>query len=168
MFSWTQNRQTISGWYGFGYSVNKCIEQNLTSWEELRKVYEEWEFFQVLVQNIEMVLLKTDMIIGREYASLCDNKKAARDLFKMISEEYELSSQTVLRITGEENLLDANKSLQRSLLLRNPYIDPISFIQVKFIRQFRNKNLSKSSRDSLLHLLRSTVNGIASGVRNTG
>jgi phosphoenolpyruvate carboxylase len=65
-------------------------------------------------------------------------------------------------------LLDADKSLQRSILLRNPYIDPISFIQVKFVKQFRKKDLSKDQRDNLLMLLRSTVNGIASGVRNTG
>jgi phosphoenolpyruvate carboxylase len=86
----------------------------------------------------------------------------------MINNEYELSCKTLLKITGEENLLDKNKSLQRSLLLRNPYIDPISFIQVKFIGQFRNKKLPRSQKELLLLLLRSTVNGIAAGVRNTG
>jgi phosphoenolpyruvate carboxylase len=138
-------------------------------------MYEEWEFFQVLVSNIEMVLMKTDMIIGKEYLSLSNlptgqagNRKDTEEIFDMIKREYDLSCQTVLAITEEENLLDHDKSLQGSLLLRNPYIDPISFIQVKFIKQFRNKNLSKSKRDSLLMLLRSTVNGIAAGLRNTG
>ena len=168
VFSWTQNRQTISGWYGFGSSINKCIKDKQTSWEELIRLHNEWEFFQVLVSNIEMVLLKTDMIIGEEYLKLAHNKNTFTTIFKMINNEYELSCKTLLKITGEENLLDKNKSLQRSLLLRNPYIDPISFIQVKFIDQFRHKKLPKAQKNLLLLLLRSTVNGIAAGVRNTG
>jgi len=175
VFSWTQNRQTISGWYGFGTAIHQSIINSLTTWPEIKKMYEEWEFFQVLVSNIEMVLMKTDMIIGKEYLSLSNlptgqagNRKDTEEIFDMIKREYDLSCQTVLAITEEENLLDHDKSLQGSLLLRNPYIDPISFIQVKFIKQFRNKNLSKSKRDSLLMLLRSTVNGIAAGLRNTG
>ncbi len=168
VFSWTQNRQTISGWYGFGTAVKMCIEQNLTSWSELKSMYKEWEFFKALVDNIEMVLLKTDMIIGKEYAQLCPDDGTADELFEIIQQEYELSTECLLKITGEENLLDSNKSLQRSLLLRNPYIDPISFVQVKFIRQFRGKKLSKSRKEKLLALLRSSVNGIAAGVRNTG
>ncbi len=168
VFSWTQNRQTISGWFGFGSSINKCLVENQTSWEELINMHNEWEFFQVLVSNIEMVLLKTDMIIGKEYLKLASNQNSAEEIFKTINHEYELSCETILKITGEENLLDKNKSLQRSLLLRNPYIDPISFIQVKFIEQFRNKKLPKVQKNLMLQLLRSTVNGIAAGVRNTG
>ena len=168
VFSWTQNRQTISGWFGFGNSIKNCLDNNQTSWEELIKMHNEWEFFQVLVSNIEMVLLKTDMIIGKEYLKLAEDKINAAEIFEIINREYELSCGTILKITGEENLLDKNKSLQRSLLLRNPYIDPISFIQVKFIEQFRNKKLLGAKKDMLLQLLRSTVNGIAAGVRNTG
>ena len=168
VFSWTQNRQTISGWYGFGSAINKCIREEYCTWDDIRKMYKEWDFFQVLVANIEMVLLKTDMIIGGEYISLCGNNEGVKEIYRNINNEYELSCGTVLSITGEENLLDGDKSLQRSLLLRNPYIDPISFIQVKFIKQFREKNISKKKKNKLLALLRSTVNGIAAGVRNTG
>ena len=168
VFSWTQNRQTISGWYGFGSAINQSIKDEYCTWDDIKRMYNEWEFFQVLVSNIEMVLLKTDMIIGREYTALCNNDVASAEIFNLINNEYELSSSTVLSITGNENLLDGDKSLQRSLLLRNPYIDPISFIQVKFIKQFREKNISKKKKEKLLSLLRSTVNGIAAGVRNTG
>ncbi len=168
VFSWTQNRQTISGWYGFGSAINQCIKNNVTTWTELKQMYDEWEFFQVLVSNLEMVLLKTDMTIGKEYLSLFTVKNSGENVFDMIEQEYELSCITILNITCEKNLLDHDKSLQRSLLLRNPYIDPISFIQVKFIKEFRKENLSKVKRESLLLLLRSTVNGIAAGVRNTG
>ena len=166
VFAWTQNRQTISGWYGFGFSINKCIEDNITSIEEIRTMYNEWDFFKVLVQNIEMVLLKTDMIIGKEYLSLSVKDSTMR-IFNLINDEYELSRKILLQITGEDNLLDSNKSLQRSILLRNPYIDPISFIQVKFIKQYRNTT-RKEEKKKILSLLRSTVNGIAAGIRNTG
>ncbi len=168
VFSWTQNRQTISGWYGFGTAINNCIDSNLVTWEELMEMHEKWKFFRALVSNIEMVLFKTDMIIGKEYLKLAKNKPTAKKIFDMINYEYELACNALLKITGEKNLLDKNKSLRNSLQLRNPYIDPISFIQVKFIDQFRNKNLPKSKREELLLLLRSTVNGIAAGIRNTG
>ena len=168
VFAWTQNRQTISGWYGFGSAINYCVENNKSSWTELKRMYKDWEFFKALVLNIEMVLLKTDMIIGKEYVSLLENEKIENIIFGMINKEYELSCKALLNITGEENLLDHDKSLQRTILLRNPYIDPISFIQLKFIKQFRKKNLSEKKKESLLLLLRSTVNGIAAGVRNTG
>jgi len=168
VFSWTQNRQTISGWYGFGSAVMQCIDKKLTTWEEIRVMYSEWEFFQVLVSNLEMVLVKTDMIIGKEYLSLLPGKSSAKKIFNLINKEFELSRKAIQNITGEENLLDHDKSLQRSLFLRNPYIDPISFIQIKFIKKFRQENLPKAEREKLLLLLRSTVNGIAAGVRNTG
>ncbi len=168
VFSWTQNRQTISGWYGFGSAINNCIAGGIVTWEELTEMHKEWKFFRALVSNIEMVLFKTDMIIGKEYLKLAGNKSDAKKIFYMINSEYELSCRVLLKITSEKNLLDKNKSLQNSLQLRNPYIDPISFIQVKFIKQFRNKNLSPNKREELLLLLRSTVNGIAAGIRNTG
>jgi phosphoenolpyruvate carboxylase len=168
VFAWTQNRQTISGWYGFGYSISTCIERGITSMEVLKNMYKNWEFFKVLVDNIEMVLLKTDMIIGKEYISLSPHKSSAMQIFNLINEEYERSLNILLSITGETDLLDYDKSLQRSILLRNPYIDPISFIQIKFIKQYRQKNTSTRKKKLLLSLLRSTVNGIAAGLRNTG
>jgi len=168
VFAWTQNRQTISGWYGFGYSISSCIEKDLITLEDLKRMYKKWEFFKVLVDNIEMVLLKTDMIIGKEYVSLCYDKSSAAQIFNMIQDEYERTLNIILNITGETDLLDTDKSLQRSILLRNPYIDPISFIQIKFIKQYRDKNTSSKKKKLLLSLLRSTVNGIAAGLRNTG
>lgn len=131
-------------------------------------MFGEWDFFKVLVENIEMVLLKTDFAIAREYLTLCSNDKSAVEIFNLIKNEYERTCDAVLKITGEKSLLDENKSLQRSILLRNPYIDPISFIQVAFIKKYRKKNISSSEKEKLLALLRSTVNGISAGIRNTG
>ena len=88
--------------------------------------------------------------------------------FKEIKEEYHRSVDVVLNITGEKELLDHNKNLQRSLSLRNPYIDPISFIQVNLIKKFRTKGTSSKVKTKLLDVLRASVNGVAAGIRNTG
>ncbi|MDP3684798.1 MAG: phosphoenolpyruvate carboxylase, partial [Ignavibacteria bacterium] len=127
-----------------------------------------WDFFKVLVENIEMVLLKTDFAIASEYLTLCGNDKSSVEIFNLIKNEYERTREAVLKITGEITLLDENQSLQRSIMLRNPYIDPRSFLQVAFIKKYRKKNISSSEKEKLLALLRSTVNGISAGIRNTG
>jgi len=168
VFAWTQNRQIIPGWYGFGTAINFCVKEKLTSWKELQKIYKKWDFFKALVDNIEMVLSKTDLTIGKEYLKLCGESESSTHLFGMISKEHKLAVNAVLKITGEKHLLVSNPSLQRSLLLRNPYIDPISFIQINLIQKFRSKKISQSERGKVLHLLRSTVNGIAAGMKNTG
>jgi phosphoenolpyruvate carboxylase len=167
VFSWTQNRQTIPGWYGFGFAIESAVEYGDLTIKDFRDMYNHWEFFNTLVQNIEMVLTKTDMVICEEYLSLNQSSKA-KEIFRMIKEEYERSVKYILMITGEKALLDHNKQLQGSLQLRNPYIDPISFIQVHLIKQYRNKNISEKKKEELLNVLRASVNGIAAGVRNTG
>jgi phosphoenolpyruvate carboxylase len=166
VFSWTQNRQTISGWYGFGSAIFDSVQKNEISISELNKLYKNWRFFNSLIQNIEMVLFKTDMMVGKQYTSL-SNKKYVNEIFGMIKSEYDKTVKAILKITGEKALLDHNKSLQRTLSLRNPYIDPISFIQINFIKKYRASN-SVKEKNELLKILRSSVNGIAAGIRNTG
>jgi phosphoenolpyruvate carboxylase len=166
VFSWTQNRQTISGWYGFGTAIFDSTKNKDISVSELRRLYKDWRFFTSLVQNIEMVLFKTDMLIGKEYTTLSNNKDS-KEIFNLIRNEYDRSVEAVLKITGEKKLLDHDKLLQRTLSLRNPYLDPISFIQIELIRKFRTSQKS-AYKNELLKILRSSVNGIAAGIRNTG
>lgn len=167
VFSWTQNRQTLSGWYGFGTAIESALDKKLVSRQDLKSMYRNWPFFRTLVQNIEMVLMKTDMLIAREYVSL--NKAAyIQKIFEMIEVEYTRSVKFLLMITGETELLEHNPVLRRTLTLRNPYLDPINFIQVELIRKYRDSRTSSKRRERLLHVLRSSVNGIAAGVRNTG
>lgn len=168
VFSWTQNRQTISGWFGFGYAVKKCVDEKLSTWKELNAIYKDWNFFNALVQNIEMVLVKTDMMIAEEYVSLCNRNKELLKLYKVIKEEYYNCIDAVLKITGEKNLLDSNKQLQQSLFLRNPYIDPVSFIQVRYLKVYRKMKYDNRSKRKIFSLLHSSINGIASGLKNTG
>jgi len=167
VFSWTQNRQTISGWYGFGTAIKQAIENKELSLKQLQQMYEQWPFFRTLLQNIEMVLFKTDMDIAQEYVSL-SGEEGAREIFALIREEYGRSVRSLLDITGEKSLLDTNIPLKQTLSLREPYLDPIHFIQVELIRRYRDDNLPASGKQKLLNVLRSSVNGIAAGIRNTG
>lgn len=166
VFSWTQNRQTISGWYGFGNAILDSTKNKDISFSELRRLYKDWRFFNSLVHNIEMVLFKTDMLIGNEY-TLLNKHKYSSEIFYLIRTEYDRSVEAVLKITGEKKLLDHDKLLQRTLSLRNPYLDPISFMQVELIRKYRASQES-AYKNELLKILRSSVNGIAAGIRNTG
>jgi phosphoenolpyruvate carboxylase len=114
-----------------------------------------------------MVLTKTDMLIAEEYTRL-NKSKGAKVIFNQIKKEYEKSVEYILKITGEKELLSHDPQLKRTLELRNPYLDPISFIQVKLIERYRTSNEGKKKREELLTVLRSSVNGIAAGIRNTG
>ncbi len=168
VFSWTQNRQLISGWYGYGYSLETAVANGIVNWEQLGEMYRKWEFFKALTDNVEMVLTKADMITAREYLRLCRGETNAGNIFACIEEEYERSRNAVLKITGENDLLESNPSLRRSIRLRNPYIDPISLLQIRFLQMYREANHDESRQQEILDLLRSTVNGIAAGMRNTG
>jgi phosphoenolpyruvate carboxylase len=170
VFAWTQNRNTISGWFGYGTAIEEVILNELVSEVELVKLYNNWDFFKVLSDNIEMVLFKTDMMIGREYSKLAVIPPSD-EIFQIIKDEYDRSVSAILLLTGEKYLLGNNKNLQRSLQLRNPYIDPVSFIQLRFIEEWRKLGeypAVDSQYEALTTLLRSTVNGIAAGIKNTG
>lgn len=167
VFAWTQNRQTISGWYGFGHAIERSIREKKLSRRTLRRMYADWPFFTTLVQNVEMVLAKTDMSVAEEYVSL-NQSRGVRAIHSMISDEYARSVEHILAITGETHLLDHDATLQESLALREPYLDPIHFIQVELIRRYRTKGVSARAKDTLLNVLRSSINGIAAGIRNTG
>jgi phosphoenolpyruvate carboxylase len=167
VFAWMQNRQAISGWFGFGYAIAQAIKEEKTSWKTLQFIYRNWRFFRELIHNIEMVLVKSDFLIAEEYFKLSARSKLMHDIYDEIKSEYKRSVNAVLKITGEKALLDSNKTLQQSLALRNPYMDPMSFIQLRFLKEYRESD-DEEKRAQIISLLRATVNGIASGLRNTG
>lgn len=167
VFSWTQSRCIISGWYGFGTALQRAVDEGRMSWTEFHEWYSHWPFFATLVGNIEMTLLKADMGIAREYVHLCDDAERAEEIFSLIRGEYERTREIITGITGGD-LLHDNPSLRRSLLLRNPYIDPISHIQVAMLRRYRSAGMSAAESADILDVLRASVNGIAAGMRRTG
>jgi phosphoenolpyruvate carboxylase len=168
VFAWTQNRQAVTGWFGFGSAVEESVSAGDVRWKDLQSMYLTWKFFRSLVDNVEMVLQKADMAIGELYLSCARDRRGSARIFNEIKAEYDRTVRAVLKIKQNRSLLENDLSLRQSLLLRNAYLDPISFIQVRFIRRYRNPRISPAERRKILSLLRSTVNGISAGMRNTG
>ncbi|WP_224249557.1 phosphoenolpyruvate carboxylase [Hyalangium gracile] len=158
VFAWTQNRAILPGWYGVG-SALEAFAAKPEGLALLKRMYREWPFFRTVLDNVTMVLAKSDISIASRYAKLAPD--ATRPLWRIIRAEHSRTRRWVKRITGEARLLDHNPQLQRSIALRNPYVDPMSFLQVEMLR--RKREGQEVSRPLLL-----TLNGIAAGLRNTG
>jgi phosphoenolpyruvate carboxylase len=164
VFSWMQSRFNLPGWFGLGTGLAAA-----SSDEVLKEMYTRWRFFRAILANAEMSLQKADLDIARLYLSLADDQKEAEKFYQIIFTEYELTKVQILAITGDNNLLDNEPDLQRSIQLRNPYIDPLNFIQVETLHRLRSiKDYSSPLAVELQNVIVLTVNGIASGLRNTG
>ena len=161
VFSWTQSRQIISGWYGLGTGLAAAAEAHGEA--VLVRLVREWRFLDTLLDDAEMVLAKTDIPIAARYAALAGPGLAHH--FEAIREEYERTVEWVLRLRGHRQLLDGDPTLQRSIRLRNPYVDPMSLIQVELLQRWRGQGRPDGE---LLDALFATVNGIARGLQNTG
>jgi phosphoenolpyruvate carboxylase len=152
VFAWTQNRSLLPSWYGCGTAFASA------DIAELRRLYREWPFFRTLVQNLEMTLAKSSMEIAREYLPLVSDDS----LWAMIADEHAHTVAAVLEIVEADELLDRHPVVQRSVRLRNPYVDPMNAIQVELLRRYR-----AGDEAAVQPLLRS-IAGIAAGLRNTG
>ncbi|HET8529081.1 MAG TPA: phosphoenolpyruvate carboxylase, partial [Gaiellaceae bacterium] len=152
VFSWTQNRCVLPAWYGCGTAFASA------DLRDLRALYREWPFFTTLVQNLEMTLAKSSLEIAREYLSLVDDSR----LWPAIEAEHERTVEGVLAIVEAERLLDRHPVIQRSVELRNPYVDPLNAIQVELLARYRGGDATVEPA-----LLRS-IAGIAAALRNTG
>ncbi len=161
VFSWTQSRQIITGWYGLGTGLAAAAEAH--GEELLCKLAREWRFFDALLDDAEMVLAKSDMPIAERYAALAGPKLAHH--FAAIREEYDRTVEWIMRLRGQNQLLDGDPTLQRSIRLRNPYVDPMSLLQVDLLARWREQDRPDGV---LLDALFATVNGIAQGLQNTG
>jgi phosphoenolpyruvate carboxylase len=152
VFAWTQNRCLLPAWYGCGSAFAEADV------DELRTLYRDWPFFRTLVQNLEMTLAKASIEIAEEYLALVDDTQ----LWPRIAEEHERTVACVLAIVEAERLLDRHPVVQRSVELRNPYVDPMNAIQVELLARYRAGDEGVEAT-----LLRS-IAGIAAGLRNTG
>jgi phosphoenolpyruvate carboxylase len=167
VFAWTQNRFLLPSWYGAGTALGGYASRN-GGLNKLRVMYERWPFFRTLIDFMQMTLAKSDLRIAETYVSLVDNAGIRDRLWRTISDEHAACVDALLGITGNENLLDDSPVLQRSIRLRNPYVDPLSYVQVNLLRRLRDLPEGSPEREPTLNTLLLTVSGISSGMLNTG
>ena len=160
VFSWSQSRAMLPGWYGFGSAVAKAG----VSLDQLRDMHAAWPFLSSAIANMEMVLAKGDMAIAGRYAGLVPDRALADHIFGGIRAEWDRTVETVLAITGQSALLDDNPDLAAVIRSRSPYIDPLNHLQIELIRRRRAGDGDQAVLDGI-HL---TINGVAAGLRNTG
>ncbi len=167
VFAWTQNRFLLPSWYGAGAALGtySSSEEGLAV---LREMYEQWPFFRTLVDFMQMTLAKSDLRIAETYTSLVSQSAARERLWNRISAEHAACVEALLKITGHESLLDDSPVLQRSIRLRNPYVDPLSYVQVSLLRRLRALPEDSPKRQTTLNTLLLTISGISSGMLNTG
>jgi len=167
IFAWTQNRFLLPSWYGTGSALGAFAGED-DGLNILREMYERWPFFRTLVDFMQMTLAKSDLRIAETYTSLVSDPKTRDRLWQRISEEHAACVDALLKITRSKNLLDDSPVLQRSIRLRNPYVDPLSYIQVSLLRRLRTLPEDSPERETVLNTLLLTISGISSGMLNTG
>ncbi len=167
VFSWTQSRHLISAWYGVGSALKEFAEQTPDGLEQLRKMYRRWPFFRTVLDNAEVSLAKTDLGIARQYAALVESAEVRKKIFGLIEDEYASSVEMVLAINERKELLENQPTLAQSIRLRNPYVDPLNYLQIRFLSTWRKANESQRT-EQLRRLLALTVKGVASGMKSTG
>jgi phosphoenolpyruvate carboxylase len=158
VFSWSQMRLNLPGWYGLGSALA------VAELEELREAYASWPLFRVLVDNAEMSLSKTDRRIAERYLALGKHPQ----LSATVLSEYDLTVGLVLAVTGHTRLLGEHRVLSWAVELRNPYVDALSHIQLRALTALRSGEPDPEERARIQRLLLLTVNGVAAGLQNTG
>ncbi|HEM4683186.1 TPA: phosphoenolpyruvate carboxylase, partial [Streptococcus suis] len=163
VFSWSQNRVMLPGWYGVGSSFKRFIDKHPDNLSKLQKMYESWPFFRSLLSNVDMVLSKSNMNIAFEYAKMCESEEV-RNIFHVILDEWQLTKEIILSIEQNDELLAELPFLKASLDYRMPYFNVLNYIQIELIHRLRRGELSKE-QENLIHI---TINGVATGLRNSG
>ncbi|PYI50577.1 phosphoenolpyruvate carboxylase [Paenibacillus flagellatus] len=168
VFGWTQSRYLLPAWYAAGSGLQTFYQGKPENLQKLKEMYANWSFFRSMIDNLQMALGKADLLIAQEYAQMASNREASARIFGQIRSEYALTSQLILEITGQKEILDNQSVIQESIRLRNPYVDPLSYLQVQLLTELRSKPEGSEETAELLREVLLTINGIAAGLRNTG
>ena len=165
VFSWSLSRIMLPGWYGFGAAVDALVKRDgEPALDRLRGMYRDWPFLRTLLSNMDMVLAKADLGIASRYAELVDDAALRERVFGRITAEWQLTVKYLFAITGQQELLQSNPALARSLRNRSPYIDPLNHLQVALLKRLRAGETDEIVKRAILL----TINGIAAGLRNSG
>jgi phosphoenolpyruvate carboxylase len=169
VFGWMQSRQLVPAYFGVGHALNEFIQLTPDGLQQLQTMTREFPLFLDIIRNVEMALAKADFGIARQYASLVEDEALRNRVFATLETEFNLTHRMILEITKQKSLLETNPVLNRSIRLRNPYVDPMSLIQVELICRKRTA-AAKGEPDSpeLNRAISATINGISAGLRNTG
>jgi len=172
-FSWGQCRVALPGWCGFGSGIEAFLgtasTTRATRLKLLQRMHAQWPFLRALLSNLDMVLAKTDLRIAARYVELVEDTRQGKRIFAAIRAEWERTRQALALITGEQQTLQSNPALARSIAHRFPYLDPLNHLQVELMRRHRRRRPSEAAaEDRLKRGILLSINGIAAGLRNTG
>lgn len=163
VFSWSQSRVMFPGWYGVGSGFKSFIDADPANLKELQNMYQGWPFFHSLLSNVDMVLSKSNMRIAKQYADLCEDEQV-KSVFDIINQEWELTKKVILQIEGHDELIEDAPTLKKSLEYRMPYFNILNYIQLEMIKRDR-EDVIQGVYQSIIPI---TINGVASGLRNSG
>jgi phosphoenolpyruvate carboxylase len=169
VFGWMQSRQLVPAYFGVGHALNEFIQSTPDGLRQLQTMTRDFPLFLDIIRNVEMALAKADFGIARLYASLVEDEALRNRVFATLEAEFNLTHRMILEITRQKSLLETNPVLNRSIRLRNPYVDPMSLIQVELIRRKRTAAANNEPESPELNrAISATINGISAGLRNTG
>jgi phosphoenolpyruvate carboxylase len=164
VFSWSQCRLMLPGWYGFASAVDAWLAQHRDGVELLCEMNDTWPFFRSVMSNMAMVLAKSDVAVASRYAELVADDALRRHVFERLSREHARTVHWVLLITRQKTLLEDNPALERSIRNRFPYLDPLNHLQVELLRRYRAGDTDSRTQRAIWL----TINGLAAGLRNSG
>jgi phosphoenolpyruvate carboxylase len=164
VFGWMQSRHAVPAWFGVGHALEQFDAADSAHGPLLREMMKSFPLFSDLIRNVELAMSKADLTIARLYAELVPDASLRERVWVMLVEEFERTRRMILSVTGQRELLERNPVLARSIRLRNPYVDPMSLVQVELLRR---KRLGAGG-DGIDYALGATINGIAAGLHNTG
>jgi phosphoenolpyruvate carboxylase len=169
VFGWMQSRQLVPAWFGVGYALEEFVRETPGGLKLLQSMTKGFPLFVDIIRNVEMALAKSDFGIAKLYASLVDDEGLRERIYNTLRCEFDLTQKMLLAVTSQQKLLETNPVLERSIRLRNPYVDPMSLIQVELIRRKRAFLAEgKEVPPELDRAISATINGISAGLRNTG
>ncbi len=168
MFSWMQSRAIVPSWFGLGTAFQRFADDDEAGMPLLQEMYRSWSFFQALIDNAQLDVAKADMGIAELYASLVEPPELRERFFNRIKTEHALSSEMITRVTGRDELLANMAAIKTSIQRRNPYVDPLNFMQVALLRELRQFDPADPQGLPVLEATLATINGIAAGMKTTG
>ncbi|TVR21264.1 MAG: phosphoenolpyruvate carboxylase [Anaerolineaceae bacterium] len=168
VFSWMQSRAIIPSWYGVGWALEQYCQQNEDGLNTLHTMYQDWPFFKALIENVELDVLKADMGIAALYSELVTDEQLREQIFGAIRDEHRRAWHMISQVTGYGDVLERLPIIKRSIERRNPYVDPLNFVQVELLRELRTLAPGSPEADAILREVMTTISGIAAGMKTTG